>query len=64
VDCASKQPLQFDPGFVNQTIYGDRVETGWGWFPYKQNTDTFWSPVRIFKEQNHFCARSELHRPC
>lgn len=46
VDCTTKQPLQFDPGFVNQTIYGDRVETGWGWFPYKQNTDTFWSPVR------------------
>ncbi|BDA51307.1 hypothetical protein COCOBI_18-1840 [Coccomyxa sp. Obi] len=43
VDCATKQPLQFNPGFVNQTIYGDRVETGWGWFPYKHNTVTFWS---------------------
>jgi hypothetical protein len=46
VDCTSKQPLNFNPGFVNQTIYGDKVETGWGWFPYKQNTVTFWSQVR------------------
>ncbi|EIE19971.1 hypothetical protein COCSUDRAFT_67654 [Coccomyxa subellipsoidea C-169] len=43
VDCNSKQPLQFSPGFINQTIYGDKVETGWGWFPYKHNTVTFWS---------------------
>ena len=46
VDCNSKQPLQFSPGFINQTIYGDKVETGWGWFPYKHNTVTFWSQVR------------------
>ena len=54
VDCASKQPLQFSPGFVNQTIYGERVETGWGWFPYKHNTVTFWSQVRLIRHlMNH-----------
>lgn len=46
VDCTSKKPLNFNPGFINQTIYGDKVETGWGWFPYKHNTVTFWSKVR------------------
>ena len=40
------QVMTFDPGFVNTTIYGDRVESGWSWFPYNQNTDSFWSPVR------------------
>ena len=45
VDCATHQPLAFNPGFVNQTIYGDRVETGWAWFPYKQDTDNFWAQV-------------------
>ena len=46
VDCATHQPLTFTPGFTNQTIYGDRVETGWAWFPYKQETDNFWAQVR------------------
>jgi hypothetical protein len=46
VDCFTKQPLTFEPGYVNQSIYGDRVETGWSWNPYNQNTDQFWAPVR------------------
>lgn len=45
VSCDTHEPLQFDPGFINSTLYGDRVETGWAWFPYKQNTDNFWLPV-------------------
>ena len=45
VSCDTHQPLSFDPGFINSTIYGDKVETGWAWFPYKQNTDNFWLPV-------------------
>ena len=45
VSCDTHQPLQFNPGFINSTIYGDKVETGWAWFPYKQNTDNFWLPV-------------------
>ncbi len=45
VNCDTHEPLQFNPGFINSTIYGDRVETGWAWFPYKQNTDNFWLPV-------------------
>ncbi len=39
------EPMTFDPGFVNTTIYGDRVESGWSWFPYSQNTDAFWAKV-------------------
>lgn len=45
VSCDTHEPLRFDPGFINNTIYGDKVETGWAWFPYKQNTDNFWLPV-------------------
>ena len=45
VSCDTHEPLQFNPGFINSTIYGDKVETGWAWFPYKQNTDNFWLPV-------------------
>ncbi len=32
-------------GFTNKTIYGDRVEAGWAWFPYKQSFSNFWAPV-------------------
>ena len=47
VSCDTHEPLQFDPGFINNTIYGDKAETGWAWFPYKQNTDNFWLPVNL-----------------
>ncbi len=47
VDCYTKQPMTFNPGFVNRTIYGDRVESGWSWNVYKQNTDRFWAPVSL-----------------
>lgn len=48
VDCYTKQPLTFQPGYVNQTIYGDRAESGWSWSVYKQNTDRFAAPVSWF----------------
>ena len=50
VSCDTHEPLNFDPGFINSTIYGDKVETGWAWFPYKQNTDNFWLPVCGFPD--------------
>lgn len=35
VDCYTKQPFaNFLPGYVNETIYGDRVETGWSYNVY------------------------------
>ena len=37
VECASRQPLQYTPGYINETIYGDMVETGWSWNAYSQN---------------------------
>lgn len=46
VDCFTKQPLAFLPGFINSTVYGDRVETGWAWFPYRQTATAFWAGVR------------------
>ncbi len=45
VDCFTKQPLQFLPGFTNKTIYGDCVEAGWAWFPFNQSFSNFWAPV-------------------
>lgn len=37
VDCFTKVPLDYLPGYINETIYGDNVESGWAWFPYQQN---------------------------
>jgi hypothetical protein len=45
VDCVTKQPLHFLPGFTNETVYGDCLEAGWSWFPYKQSFSSFWAPV-------------------
>ena len=45
VDCISRQPLALVPGYISNTIYGDRVETGWAWFPYQQSTAQFWQGV-------------------
>lgn len=36
VECDSKQPLQFNPGFINSTIYADSIQTGWSWNAYQQ----------------------------
>jgi len=34
VDCYTKVPLDYLPGYINETIYGDNIETGWAWYPY------------------------------
>ena len=34
VDCYTKQPLIFLPGYINETVYSDRVESGWSWNAY------------------------------
>ena len=31
VDCNSGSLLNYDPGFVNSTIYSDHMEAGWGY---------------------------------
>ena len=59
VSCDTHEPLQFNPGFINSTIYGDKVETGWAWFPYKQNTDNFWLPVCSIP---YYCSISSTSR--
>ena len=46
VDCISRQPLALVPGYISNTVYGDRVETGWAWFPYRQSAAQFWQGVR------------------
>lgn len=55
LDCATHEPLQFLPGFVNQTIYGDRVETGWSFEPYRQSYSSFWSPWAGIDGHNATC---------
>lgn len=37
VDCFTKAPLVYLPGFINETIYTDNIQTGWAWYPYMQN---------------------------
>lgn len=37
VDCYTRVPLEYLPGYINETIYGDNIETGWAWYPYQQN---------------------------
>ncbi|KAK9806098.1 hypothetical protein WJX72_001303 [[Myrmecia] bisecta] len=32
----------FLPGYINYTIYGDMVETGWGWSPFYLHSSEFW----------------------
>ena len=36
VDCFTKAPLVYLPGFINETIYTDNIQTGWAWYPYLQ----------------------------
>jgi hypothetical protein len=45
VDCVSRRALNFMPGYINNTVYGDRVESGWAWFPYQQSASAFWAAV-------------------
>ena len=37
VNCYTKQPLIFLPGFINTTIYSNQIEAGWSWNAYQQN---------------------------
>ncbi len=46
VDCVTRRALNFMPGYINSTVYGDRVEAGWAWFPYQQSASAFWAAVR------------------
>ena len=46
VDCYTKQPFtDFLPGYVNETIYGDRVESGWSYNVYGSDQNQFALPV-------------------
>ncbi|BDA41289.1 hypothetical protein COCOBI_02-0690 [Coccomyxa sp. Obi] len=57
VDCITKQPLQFLPGFTNTTIYGERVEAGWAWFPFNQSFSNFWAPGQGLGGSNATCVQ-------
>jgi hypothetical protein len=63
VDCTTQQPLTFLPGFVNQTIYGDRLESGWSFEPYRQSYSSFWSPAAGVDGRNATCQARRAHRP-
>lgn len=46
VDCYTKQPFtDFIPGYVNETIFGDRVESGWSNSVYGSDQNQFALPV-------------------
>jgi cullin-associated NEDD8-dissociated protein 1 len=45
VDCYTKKPFDtFVPGFINETIYGDRVESGWSYNVYESDQNQFALP--------------------
>ena len=65
VDCATHETLSFLPGFVNQTLYGDRVESGWSFEPYQQSYSSFWSPWSGVDGHNATCqARCSGNTSC
>ena len=35
VDCFTKQPLVYLPGYINESIYTDQIESGWSWNAYQ-----------------------------
>ena len=46
VDCFTRQPFQsFLPGFINETIYGNRVESGWSYNVYGSDQNQLALPV-------------------
>ncbi|KAK9807705.1 hypothetical protein WJX72_006675 [[Myrmecia] bisecta] len=47
----------FLPGYINNTIYSDRVETGWGWSPFYLHSSEFWRQVPGYQP---FGATSQL----
>ncbi|KAK9827704.1 hypothetical protein WJX81_002445 [Elliptochloris bilobata] len=55
VDCSTRRALTFLPGFINNTVYGDRVETGWAWFPYRQSATQFWAGGQGLGGSNATC---------
>lgn len=58
VDCYTHEPLVFLPGFVNSTIYGDRVETGWGFGPYFLHSANFWLPGMLQLHCKDVCSNA------
>ncbi len=56
VDCVTRRALNFQPGYINNTVYGDRVESGWAWFPYQQSASAFWAAVRALRRGPGCCA--------
>ncbi|DBA97636.1 TPA: hypothetical protein ACH3X3_012531 [Trebouxia sp. C0006] len=56
VDCYTHESLVFTPGFVNATIYGDQVETGWNYGPYFLHSANFWLPGAGVSGSNATCV--------
>ncbi|KAK9817073.1 hypothetical protein WJX72_009058 [[Myrmecia] bisecta] len=57
----------FLPGYINSTIYGDRVETGWSWNPYYLHSSEFWRPGAGVNGSNATCVtvatRAQYNQP-
>ena len=35
MDCYTKQPLIYLPGYINETVYSNQIESGWSWNAYQ-----------------------------
>lgn len=57
VNCYSEQPFSsYLPGYINNTIYGEQVETGWGYYPYFLHFSNFWLPGAGIGGSNATCV--------
>lgn len=55
VDCYTKQPVDFLPGYINETIYSDSVQTGWGFLPYSTSNKQLQVPGAGIGGSNATC---------
>ena len=58
MDCYTKVPLDYLPGYINETIYGDNIETGWAWYPYPA------APATNAVNNKQLQVNATYHMPC
>ena len=60
VDCYTKVPLDYLPGYINETIYGDNIESGWAWYPFPAAP----AANAVNNKQLQVNATDNMHRMC
>ncbi|KAK9801963.1 hypothetical protein WJX73_002009 [Symbiochloris irregularis] len=55
VDCTSKVPLGLLPGYIDETVYVDNIQTGWSWDPYSITNKLLQVPGAGIDSSNATC---------